>query len=114
MKQFVVLMILGWSMASNAYISVGEYLDYSGEDTPLEVRYYVEGLGNAYVASNVVTQRSTGDRLFCQPPALALRIEDFLYILDESIQRFDVGDLMDVSVELFLLDGLQHTFPCNA
>jgi hypothetical protein len=75
------------------------------------IKTYFLGAGNAYGwASSLPSTRK--NPLFCPPKALILQEQNYLDILDaELIKNQPMKD--DTYIDIYLLLGLQRTFPCK-
>ncbi|MGA2958098.1 MAG: hypothetical protein ABSF48_20525 [Thermodesulfobacteriota bacterium] len=81
-----------------------------------EFKLYIKGVGFGLVVANTYMLIENKERLFCQPMNLVLETENFIRILDDEIARQELQDFkktQETSIELLLVRGLIHTFPCK-
>lgn len=76
------------------------------------MKAYFQGAGYAYGYSNVTLEAQKKPPFYCPPLDLALGPENFIDILEQQIGR--MKPLKDDSeIDVILLFGLVHTFPCK-
>jgi hypothetical protein len=78
------------------------------------MRTFVNGLGAGIAWANTASE----EKLYCQPPQLALAVENYIDIINRQIAKFAKKEteskLEDEYVGLMLMMGLTETFPCGS
>lgn len=108
MKAVVVSLLILSSFYANAEITIKQYKKFQNEDA---IKFYVKGLGVAYSWANVEMDANGKKPLYCQPPKLALGMDNYLRLLDDAIVEYSPKD--DDVIEYLLLMQLKKVFPCK-
>ncbi len=82
------------------------------------LKLYIDGMGEGISWANNLIKQLYGKKLYCQPENLALNADNYLDILDRQLKKEQkriksLGWKDKTVLALFLLDGLQETFPCE-
>jgi hypothetical protein len=75
-----------------------------------EIKIYIMGLGTGFSWMNVRIRSEGRPPMYCPPGKLHLNSETYFDILDKELKRKGVTDSW---IEVELLNGLIHTFPCR-
>jgi hypothetical protein len=114
-KKTIAVVLVGTVLAGAANADV-KLSDYRKAKTDGGVQWefmktYFLGAGNAYGWANSLP-RLVKAPLFCPPAQMILQQQNYLDILDaEIVTRQPMKD--DTYIDIFLLLGLQRTFPCK-
>jgi hypothetical protein len=115
----------GLSPLCAAEITVKDYREWrqaaeSGDLRQLDRREFelhIGGIGQGIEWANAKLSSLGRPQLYCQPPALALNIDNYVKIIDAQIEkavgRMPQEKLEHLYVGVLLLDGLAETFPCS-
>jgi hypothetical protein len=99
----------------NATVNVRQYkLDMAADNG--FTKSYVYGVGEGLLMANIEASKK-GSALFCQPPKLALTIENYADIIDRVIRELSnapASEIDPIPIPIILLRGLRETFPCSA
>jgi hypothetical protein len=99
------------STPAYSFMDVKSYRMYKGTD---EVKSYVTAAAHAYGWANSELRGRNQSPLYCENKQLVLNADNYITILEKSIQdRKGHPNLETTSIELLLLKGLQDTFPCK-
>lgn len=106
---FVSLVSVG---NANALITAEEYLKYPGSK---QYDDYLIGIGEGFSWANGILASEEKEVLYCQPRNYFLSLGNIKNILDDEInyknkQNYYKGN---APIGLYLLYGLQRTFPCK-
>ncbi len=80
-----------------------------------ELKMYVMGLGDGMLFLNTQAKANKAP-LYCQPPKLALALENYLDIINQQLSglpEVEQSRLDVIPLGAVLLRGLQVTFPCK-
>ena len=83
---------------------------------PIILEYYIAGLGNGYLWSNIMLDQKGRDKHYCQPEKLTINLQNYLSILDKQIDEISILDIpkeIEPSIEFLLYKGLVELFPCK-
>lgn len=90
------------------------FKDYERIKNTSELNNYLEGLGRGYTWANSRVEINGSTPLFCPPSKLPITLSNYSQILEkEAADSNSNGSNLGTPIELLLLDGLIHTFPCN-
>jgi hypothetical protein len=83
-----------------------------------EFDLHLGGLGEGIEWANAWLANLGRPQLYCQPPNLALNVDNYIKLIDVQIgkaaARLTQERLEKLYVGVLLLDGLAETFPCSA
>src|ERR1051325_4487738 len=98
-----VLLLMPYSASADLFLK-----DYRRVKSELPTRVYVGAVGDGFKWANVFLQHHERPRLYCPPSDLALRIENYIDILDREIVHRDrqiAESPNDSPIEMLLLLG---------
>ncbi|ASS53681.1 hypothetical protein [Rhizobium leguminosarum] len=112
MKPLIIALILflnGTTVFAGS--TLGEFVD----DAPKNEQYldWIYFSGQAMMFSSITAERKTGTPIYCPPPKLSITPDQYLLILSKSVGDLKARDRDVSTFGLFLLEGLQKTFPCG-
>lgn len=120
MRKLLTILALGLLTASvSEAISLKDYLVIKNDTEPIAkyaIDLHIGGMGEGVFAANVAAGRKNA-WLFCPPTTLALYPDNYVRILNETIDRsIDTETFRTYQdhdgLGVLLLIGLQRTFPC--
>lgn len=77
------------------------------------LKIYLSALSEGLLYANTELQVAGKPKLYCPPPTLALRHENYLDFIDEELAlRSTLSDVSQMPVGLALFRSLQRKFPC--
>ena len=76
-------------------------------------RTYITGVGVGTTWANTELQSRGQPPLYCLPGKLVLETQNYMRILQGSIEKHKDIIKLDTPVEMLLLEGLMETFPCK-
>lgn len=76
-------------------------------------KMYISGVGSGYEYMNLYLVVNKMPPVYCVPDNLALTADNYLSILDKTIEQSREHVSPNVKIELILLQGLMQTFPCK-
>lgn len=108
---FAVLFSYIFASNCNAEIMSGSYEKLKGTE---ELQIYISGVGSGLESANVYLIINNRAELYCVPNKLSLSANNYLDILDKSMNE-NRGKLekQECPLKLVLLFGLVKTFPCE-
>lgn len=77
------------------------------------VKLYLSGVGSGYEYMNLYLLVNKMPPVYCAPDNLPLTGDNYLNILDKTIEQSRKQISPNVKIELLLLQGLMKTFPCK-
>lgn len=112
MKLFVtvILLLVTLTIDTQAELLLKDYEEVKEQQ---EFKTYIYGVGVGFEWANTILEGRKQAPLYCPPDKLALTEENFLGILDGTIN--EKGTILgpDAPVESILVVGLAETFPCK-
>jgi len=112
MKKKIIYLLLSLFIATNSMADVDLKFYKSLTATQKEeLTDYIAGVGKGIFWAQIIVNQKYGTKLYCVPSNLALNGDNYIQILNDEISKYNYGD--DAPIELILVFGLQHTFPCD-
>jgi hypothetical protein len=121
MKKFLGIVVLGLLLSGNAYaggITVKVYLDAmsrNNKELTAMIERNIMAVNDGLMYANNELKHSNQERVYCQPPTLAMNTKVLIGFLDAEIEDYlkrgvDVGP---VPIGMLLVKSLKRNFPCN-
>lgn len=107
---FTFIVTLCFVSFTNAEVQIKDY--DSVKNTQI-FKAYISGVGMGIFWANAQLQSTGQPLLYCPPEKLVLTTENYLRILQETINKYENIIKSDTCVEMLLLKGLTETFPCK-
>lgn len=110
-----VIFLFSNSLNAMSVKTYEEMMSSNNSSDVLVVKTYVFGLGEGFTMSNTVLLGRKQESLFCPPENLPLNADNFIDILNKTIDRYkNAGkNISEMPILILLFRGLETTFPCS-
>ena len=106
-----LLVLFLWTAPASA-MSLDQYEEMKKSDW---AKTYVFGVGQGFLWANAEQANKNAPPFYCQSPKVALTADNYLQILNDSIEKRRASSKYDKGfpIEGLLMMALQEAFPCK-
>ncbi len=116
LMMFVVGAVSMCATVADAEITVKFYRETNGVENIPGMKDYIVGVGRGIFWSSIFLETHGGAKIFCLPHNLAFDEGIILSVLDQEVRQPSSGVPWKdgTPIDLILVAGLSHKFPCNS
>jgi hypothetical protein len=115
MKKLLFALVLGFSTATAQAMTIEDYKEYK-QGSPEKLAFlkaYVAGLSMGMQWANIKLIFENQNPLYCEPPKLALNVDNLMGMIDRQIRDGGRWDVAEMHIGPLLMEELIATFPCE-